>query len=80
MKIGDAKWYLVGFITNSKRQRLFMKHFTTSLIKESLKWQRYVCTICGYTQENEAPEVCPTCGATKDKFVMQAEGGAGICR
>lgn len=35
---------------------------------------KYVCTICGYTQENEAPEICPTCGATKDKFVVQAEG------
>lgn len=35
---------------------------------------KFVCTICGYTQDGSAPEVCPTCGATKDKFVEQAEG------
>lgn len=28
------------------------------------------CSVCGYIHEGEAaPEVCPKCGATKDKFV-----------
>ncbi len=27
-----------------------------------------VCTVCGYTVEGEAPEVCPICKAKKDKF------------
>ena len=35
---------------------------------------KYVCTVCGYVAEGEAPEKCPTCGAPKDKFVKQAEG------
>jgi len=29
---------------------------------------KYVCSVCGYTAEGEAPEKCPICGATKDKF------------
>jgi len=28
----------------------------------------YVCPICGYTAEREAPETCPVCGLKKDKF------------
>jgi rubrerythrin len=30
------------------------------------KWR---CTICGYVHEGEnPPDVCPICGASKDKF------------
>ena len=28
-----------------------------------------VCSVCGYTAEGEAPEVCPFCGAKHEKFV-----------
>ncbi|MFP4655925.1 MAG: rubrerythrin family protein [Methanohalobium sp.] len=28
----------------------------------------YVCQVCGNTVENEAPDVCPICGAPKSKF------------
>jgi rubrerythrin len=28
----------------------------------------YVCPVCGYTHENEAPEICPVCGAKKKVF------------
>ena len=28
----------------------------------------YVCPVCGYTAEREAPEVCPVCGAKRDVF------------
>jgi len=27
-----------------------------------------VCSVCGHTVEGEAPDRCPVCGATKDKF------------
>lgn len=27
-----------------------------------------VCEVCGYTLEGEAPDECPVCGASKDKF------------
>ncbi len=30
---------------------------------------KYVCTVCGHVHEgNEAPEVCPLCGAPSEKF------------
>ncbi len=28
-----------------------------------------ICSVCGHTREGEAPEKCPICGASKDKFV-----------
>ncbi|MDY6892147.1 MAG: rubrerythrin family protein [Chloroflexota bacterium] len=28
----------------------------------------YVCDVCGYTAEGEAPEKCPVCGSPKTKF------------
>lgn len=28
-----------------------------------------VCGICGHTREGEAPEKCPICGASKNKFL-----------
>lgn len=28
-----------------------------------------VCEVCGYTIEGEAPDICPLCNATKDKFI-----------
>ena len=28
----------------------------------------YVCSVCGYTCEKEAPEKCPVCGAAKKAF------------
>ncbi len=28
----------------------------------------YVCQVCGYVSEDEAPENCPVCGAVKTKF------------
>ena len=32
----------------------------------------YVCSVCGYTHENEAPDTCPVCGA-KSKAFMRVE-------
>ncbi|MBC7221453.1 rubrerythrin family protein [Candidatus Bipolaricaulota bacterium] len=28
----------------------------------------YICSVCGYTVEGEAPERCPICQATREKF------------
>jgi rubrerythrin len=28
----------------------------------------YICKVCGYTAEGEAPDVCPVCGAKKVAF------------
>jgi rubrerythrin len=28
----------------------------------------FVCSVCGYTVEGDAPDKCPVCGAKKDRF------------
>jgi rubrerythrin len=30
----------------------------------------YVCQVCGYVSEDEAPNNCPICGAVKQKFLL----------
>ena len=29
----------------------------------------YICPVCGYTVEGEAPDYCPVCGAARKRFV-----------
>lgn len=29
----------------------------------------YICPVCGYTVEGEAPDNCPVCGVSKEKFI-----------
>jgi len=40
--------------------------------KELAKVDYYICSICGNTVENSAPEKCPICGAPKTKFFKAA--------
>lgn len=30
----------------------------------------HVCQVCGFTMEGDAPEICPVCGTSKDKFTQ----------
>lgn len=27
-----------------------------------------ICQVCGFTVEGEAPDICPVCGSSKEKF------------
>lgn len=36
--------------------------------------KKFVCTVCGYTAEGEAPDKCPQCGVGKSKFIEKSEG------
>ena len=29
----------------------------------------FICPVCGYTSVNEVPDLCPVCGAKREKFV-----------
>lgn len=36
--------------------------------------KKFVCTVCGYVHEGDAPpDKCPQCGAQKEKFVEQTD-------
>ena len=35
---------------------------------------KFVCSVCGYTVEGEAPEKCPICGAVKEVFTAMEDG------
>lgn len=35
---------------------------------EEVEVDYFVCQVCGNTVEREAPDVCPICGAPKNKF------------
>ncbi len=49
--------------------RLFSKALEALETKKQLAdTDYYVCKVCGNTVENAAPERCPICGASKEKF------------
>lgn len=39
-----------------------------NLDKPSDSYSYYVCSVCGYTSEREAPDTCPVCGAKQKAF------------
>ncbi len=34
---------------------------------------KYVCEVCGHIEDGQAPEKCPVCGASKNKFKIMNE-------
>ncbi|MDD5397575.1 MAG: rubrerythrin family protein [Dehalococcoidia bacterium] len=48
------------------------KDLLDNLGKSKDTYPYYVCPVCGYTQEREAPETCPVCG-TKGKFFKRID-------
>ena len=47
--------------------RLYQQMFD-NLEKAKETYSYYVCPVCGYTAEKEAPETCPVCGAKGKMF------------
>lgn len=47
---------------------LFQKTFDALKSGKLKEVDYYVCSVCGNTVENAAPERCPICGAPKSKF------------
>jgi len=50
----------------SRHAELYKKAMNNMLAERSTDY--YVCQVCGYVSEDEAPENCPVCGAVKTKF------------
>jgi rubrerythrin len=46
------------------------KEALASLGKPGETYDYYICPICGYTHARTAPEVCPVCGAPKERFEL----------
>jgi rubrerythrin len=50
----------------SRHAELYKKAMNDMLSDRRTEY--YVCQVCGYISEDEAPENCPVCGAVKSKF------------
>ncbi len=62
-----------SYQTEKKHQELFLK--AQAAVAEGNDVELgpvQVCSVCGYTVEGEAPDVCPVCGAKKEKFAAYA--------
>lgn len=49
-----------------RHAELYKKAITDMLAERETIY--YVCQVCGYVAEDEAPQNCPVCGAVKGKF------------
>jgi len=52
----------------SRHAELYKKAMNDML--SDRKTAYYVCQVCGYVSEDEAPDNCPICGAVKVKFKL----------
>jgi rubrerythrin len=52
----------------SRHAQLYKKAMNDMLADRETEY--YVCQVCGYVSEDEAPEKCPVCGAVKGKFKL----------
>jgi rubrerythrin len=52
----------------SRHAQLYKKAMNDMLADRETEY--YVCQVCGYVSEDEAPDNCPVCGAVKGKFKL----------
>ena len=52
----------------SRHAQLYKKAMNDMLSDRETDY--YVCQVCGYVSEDEAPDNCPVCGAVKGKFKL----------
>jgi rubrerythrin len=62
-----------SYQTEKKHLELFQKaHTAVTAGGDVALGPVQVCEVCGYTLEGEAPDVCPVCGAKREKFTAYA--------
>lgn len=61
-----------GFRFASEVEKIHEKLFSQALAAEGNMddGEYYICSVCGYPHEKEAPEKCPVCGAPQEKFYL----------
>ena len=71
-KAEEAKEALRSFEWANEVEKIhadLYKKLLDSLGGEVSEYAYYVCPVCGYTAEGEAPERCPVCGAKGSRFM-----------
>lgn len=71
---GEAQAKL-SFSNAEKVEKVHQGMFKRALEKleageDALEKEYYVCGVCGFPAEGVAPDVCPICGAPKEKFKL----------
>lgn len=66
----DEKKALRSFSLANEVEKIHAGLYQKALdnIDNSVEADYYVCDVCGYTCENEAPDVCPVCKSQKKAF------------
>ena len=67
-KEGVLKAFSQSRDVESGHAELYKKAMNDMLTDRETEY--YVCQVCGYVSENEAPDNCPVCGAVKGKFLL----------
>jgi rubrerythrin len=65
-KEGVLKAFSQARDVESRHAELYKRAMNNMLADREVVY--YVCQVCGYINEDEAPENCPICGAVKGKF------------
>lgn len=52
-----------------KTHEALYREALSDLDKPQENFDYYVCDICGHTHARNAPDVCPVCGAPKERFI-----------
>lgn len=61
--------FLWALETEKEHAKLFLKARDAAANKRDTDFKKvYVCRVCGYTHEGDAPEKCPLCGAPREKI------------
>jgi len=63
---GAVKAFSQSRDVESRHAELYKRAMNDMLAERETLY--YVCQVCGYVAEDEAPERCPVCGAVKGKF------------
>lgn len=63
---GALKAFSQSRDVESRHAELYKRAMSNMLAERETRY--YVCQVCGYVSEDDAPERCPVCGAVKGKF------------
>jgi rubrerythrin len=68
-EVGAQRSFEWSFNTEKEHKRLFEAVLTAVEGHRDMQLGAvHVCEVCGYTVEGEAPDICPLCGAAREKF------------